>query len=215
MTAIELRHLSKTLGATPVLEDFSLQVAGSGRAVVLGPSGSGKTTLLRLVAGLETPDEGEVLLDGQVASRAGWALPPHARGVGMAFQSPALWPHMTVAANVRFGLAGLPADEIRVRTAALLEALGLGGLEGRHPHQLSGGEARRVALARALAPRPSILLMDEPLTNLNPELKQQALEVILAHLEQYRPTLIFATHDRGEAAAISSQVVQLTKRSEA
>lgn len=215
MTTLEIRRLSKALGLVQVLERFSLEVADSDCVVVLGPSGSGKTTLLRLIAGLEMPDEGEILLNGQPASRPGWVLPPHLRGLGMVFQLPVLWPHMTAVENIRFGLAHLNRDEARQRTTDLLEWLALDGLAKRYPHELSGGEARRVALARALAPRPKLLLMDEPLTNLNPELKQQVIAVIHAHLEKYRPTLVYVTHDSQEATAISSQVIRLFKRSEA
>jgi len=215
MTTIEIRQLSKSLGSVQVLERFSLEVADSDCVVVLGPSGSGKTTLLRLIAGLEMPDAGEILLDGQPASRPGWVLPPHRRNLGMVFQSPALWPHMTAAENIRFGLAHLTREEARQRTMDLLAGLALDGLSKRYPHELSGGEARRVALARALAPRPKLLLMDEPLTNLNAELILQSLAVIHAHLEKYRPTLVYVTHDSQEATAISSQVIRLSKRSEA
>ncbi len=214
MTAIELRQVSKRLGSTRVFEHFSMKVEPSGRAAVLGPSGCGKTTLLRLLAGLELPDEGEVLLDGKTASRPGWALPPHERGLSMAFQYAALWPHLSVAENIRFGLAGLPRAEADERIASLLKALRLEGYGKRSPHELSGGEARRVGLARALAPRSCILLLDEPLTNLNPELKAQALVVIRTHLEQYRPTLVYATHDSGEIDTLQATVTHLAGRGE-
>jgi iron(III) transport system ATP-binding protein len=213
MTTIEIRHLSKSLGQVSVLERFSLKIMDSESVVVLGPSGSGKTTLLRLIAGLETPDAGEILLDGVCSSRPGWVLPAHRRKLGMVFQSPALWPHMTAAENIHFGLAHLNIDEARQRIFDLLSDLGLDGLSRRYPHELSGGEARRVALARALAPHPRLLLMDEPLTNLNPELIQQSLATIQAHLEKYHPTLVYVTHDSAEAASISSRVIALSRRS--
>lgn len=213
VTTLVIRQLSKALGAVQVLEQFSMEIADSGRVVVLGSSGSGKTTLLRLIAGLEIPDEGEIILNGQTASRPGWALPPHMRSLGMVFQSPALWPHMTASENIHFGLLNLSQDEARQRVEELMESLGLEGLAKRHPHGLSGGEARRVALARALAPGPALLLMDEPLTNLNLELKLQVLAVIREHLEKYHPTLVYVTHDRAEALTISPQVVELSPRS--
>ncbi len=213
MTSIGIHHVSKTLGVVQVLQGFSLEVAEAARLVVLGESGSGKTTLLRLIAGLETPDEGEILLDGQPASRSDWILPPHQRNIGMVFQSPVLWPHMTVTENICFGASKLSRQERQRRSADLLSALGLDRLSRRYPHELSGGEARRVGLARALAPHPRLLLMDEPLTNLNPELVELSLAVIRAHLEATRPTLVYVTHDAQEAAAISSQVIRLAKRS--
>lgn len=215
MSKLEIRQLSKALGSVPVLRQFSLDVPEASRVVVLGPSGSGKTTLLRLIAGLEVPDEGEIALGGQRVSDPSGVVPPHLRGIGMVFQSPVLWPHLTVAENIRFGLARVGRDEAEGRITQLLQALALDGLAARYPHQLSGGEARRVALARALAPRPSLLLMDEPLTHLNPELKQQALAVIQDHLTQYHPTCIYVTHESEEAPAISPRVVRLVGRAEA
>jgi iron(III) transport system ATP-binding protein len=214
MTTIEIRQLSKSLGAVQVLEGFSLDVKADTQVVILGASGSGKTTLLRLIAGLETPDGGEILLDGKPASRPDWVLPPFKRNLGMVFQSPALWPHMTAAENIRFGLHHLPKEESRRRTMDLMISLGLDGLSKRYPHELSGGEARRVALARALAPRPRLLLMDEPLTNLNPELIGQSLAVIHDHLEKYPSTLVYVTHDSQEAKSISSRVIKISRRSE-
>lgn len=212
MNKLELRQLSKAFGPVAVLSDFSLEVAAGERVVVLGPSGCGKTTLLRLIAGLDMPDTGEIWLDARPASTPVWAAPPHLRDVGMVFQTPALWPHMTVAGNLLFGLARLEKNAARQRATALLEALALADLAARYPHQLSGGEARRVALARALAPHPSLLLLDEPLTNLNPELKQDVLTVIQAHLERHQPTLVYVTHDHDEARHISPRVVTLSGR---
>lgn len=212
MNKIELRQLSKTFGAAPVLETFSLAVAVGERVVVVGPSGCGKTTLLRLIAGLDTPDAGEIWLDGQPASASDWVTPPHLRDVGMVFQSPALWPHMTAVENILFGLSRLDRKTARQRAGEWLQALALEGLAARYPHQLSGGEARRVALARALAPHPSLLLLDEPLTNLNSELKQAVLTVIQTHLKRYHPTLVYVTHDHEESAFISAHVVTLNGR---
>lgn len=212
MRKIVIRQLSKAFDTVPVLDAFSLEIAPADRVVILGPSGSGKTTLLRLIAGLDMPDGGEILIDGQSASRPDWVLPPYQRDLSMVFQTPALWPHMTVAENIRFGLSRLDRDSAEQRTAELLAALGLKELAARYPHQLSGGEARRVALARALAPRPALLLMDEPLTNLNPDLKQQVLALIQSHLEQHHPTLVYVTHDAEEARAISPHVVTLPGR---
>ena len=212
MTKLEIRGLAKAYGAVKILDGLTLAVPSGGRVVILGPSGSGKTTLLRLIAGLDLPDAGEVLLDGAVMSAPGWAAPPSARKVGMVFQSPALWPHMTAAENIRFGLGGLERAAARQRVGELLAALGLEGLAGRFPHELSGGEARRVALARALAPHPALLLLDEPLTNLNLELKAEVHAVLEAHLAAHQPTLVYVTHDPAEAEATGGQVLALPGR---
>jgi len=212
MTKLEIRGLAKAYGAMKVLEGLALTVPAGGRVVVLGPSGSGKTTLLRLIAGLDLPDAGEVLLDGAVMSAPGWAAPPSARKVGMVFQAPALWPHMTAAENIRFGLGGLERSAARQRVGELLAALGMEGLAGRYPHELSGGEARRVALARALAPRPALLLLDEPLTNLNVALKAKVHAVLEAHLAAHQSTLVYVTHDPAEAETTGGQVLSLAQR---
>lgn len=212
MTTIDIRGVAKAFGSVAVLEHVSLAVAPEERLVIVGPSGCGKTTLLRLIAGLDAPDAGEIWLDGQQASSPERIIPPHMRNIGMAFQAPALWPHMTVWDNIAFGLTRLNKNEIRDRIQEALEHLGLERLARRYPHQISGGEARRVALARALAPRPAILLLDEPLTHLNPELKQKVLVVIQTHLERYRPVLVYVTHDHDEAHLIASRIVRLEPR---
>jgi iron(III) transport system ATP-binding protein len=206
---IAVASLSRWYDGVRALEDVSFEIASGAALAVVGPSGSGKTTLLRLIAGLELPDSGEVLLDGRAASRPGWALAPHRRGVGFVFQSPALWPHMTVAQNILFGLRGLPHAEARARLEALLDQTGLKGLERRYPHQISGGQARRVALARALAPRPRFLLLDEPLTNLDTRLKEEMLELILAAARHTAATLLYVTHQMDEATRVARRVLRL------
>ncbi|MBI5685818.1 MAG: ABC transporter ATP-binding protein [Verrucomicrobia bacterium] len=206
---ISVSRLTKLFGNTTALDGVTLSVAPGQTLAVVGPSGCGKTTLLRLVAGLEKPDEGEVVLHGTVASRPGWALPPHERNVGFVFQSAALWPHMSVAQNISFGMNARPRDQARATLAALLDQLDLRELAGRHPHQLSGGQARRVALARALAPQPRILLLDEPLTNLDGELKSRVLGVIQDAIRATRPAVIHVTHDPAEAAALGAQTLTL------
>jgi iron(III) transport system ATP-binding protein len=170
-------------------------------AVLVGASGSGKTTLLRLLAGLELPDAGRIYLDGRLASEPGWALAPHRRGIGFAFQRSALWPHMTVAQNIAFGLGDAPRDRVRVSVWRLLAEMQLDGLADRYPDQLSGGQSRRVALARALAPEPRFLLLDEPLTNIEPELKKRLLTVVRGHAERTGACVVYVTHDADEAAA--------------
>lgn len=202
---ISVRNLSKRYQGENALEEINFELAAGSRTAISGPSGSGKTTLLRLLAGLELPDQGEVHLDGILASRPGWALAPHLRRIGMVFQSPALWPHMTLAENISFGLAGYAKSEARNRLAELLDSCALQGLENRYPDQISGGEARRAALARALAPHPDILLMDEPLTNLNPELKADLLALIRRATSEV-VTLIYVTHERQEAEYLCQEI---------
>lgn len=200
-----VKELSKHYQGQNALEDINIEFAVGSRTAVTGPSGSGKTTFLRLLAGLEFPDQGEIYLDGILASRPGWALSPHLRRIGMVFQSPALWPHMTVAENILFGIAGLSKTEAHTRLEELLFSCSLEGLENRYPEQISGGEARRAALARALAPNPEILLMDEPLTNLNPELKADLLALIQTATSDL-VTLIYVTHDRQEAETLCQEI---------
>lgn len=207
---ISVKDLSKMYQGGNALDGINFELPEGSRTAISGPSGSGKTTLLRLLAGLELPDRGEIHLDGVLASRAGWALPPHLRRVGMVFQSPALWPHMTLAENISFGIAGLPKPKSRERLEELLDSCALAGLENRYPDQISGGEARRAALARALAPSPSILLMDEPLTNLNPELKANLLELIRTATQEV-VTLIYVTHERQEAEYLCQEIWTLQK----
>jgi len=207
---ISVRNLSKRYQGENALEEINFELAAGSRTAISGPSGSGKTTLLRLLAGLELPDQGEVHLDGILASRPGWTLAPHLRHIGMVFQSPALWPHMTLAENILFGIAGYAKSEAQIRLEELLASCALQGLENRYPDQISGGEARRAALARALAPHPDILLMDEPLTNLNPELKADLLALIHRATNEV-VTLIYVTHERQEAEYLCQEIWALRR----
>ena len=206
---ISLHGVSKSFGPIQAVEAVSLE-ARQGEIVVLqGPSGGGKSTLLRLISGLEVPDEGEVWLDGRCVSAPRRCEAPHARGIGMVFQRSALWPHMTVAGNIRFGLGRAAPKETQARLSQLFEALELGPLAGRYPSQLSGGEARRVALARALAPRSRRLLLDEPLTSLDPALRERALQAILRQVEETEATLLYVTHDADEATLVGGRMVRM------
>ncbi|OGD32654.1 MAG: hypothetical protein A2V45_08095 [Candidatus Aminicenantes bacterium RBG_19FT_COMBO_58_17] len=206
---IEVRELSKSFGDVRVLDHVTFNVPASDSLVILGPSGSGKTTLLRLIAGLEIPDQGEIFINGEPASEPGRVLSPYRRGIGFVFQTPALWPHMTVAKNILFGLNGMLKRDASNRLDELLVQTGLTGLEHRYPSQLSSGQARRVALARTLAPKPRCLLMDEPLTNLDPDLKGQLLAMIKKNVGQERTCLLYVTHDAEEARGISERVLVL------
>src|SRR6266540_5389439 len=171
MSDLELRGISKTFGDTIAVDDLSLSIEPGEFVSILGPSGCGKTTTLRLIAGFERPDTGRILIGGQDLTH----VPPQRRNIGVVFQSYALFPHMTVAENVAFGLEmrGVDAAERTRRVGETLELVGLGAFTGRFPRQLSGGQQQRVALARALVIRPQILLLDEPLSNLDAKLREE------------------------------------------
>jgi sulfate transport system ATP-binding protein len=203
--AIEARSVTKRFDDFVALEDVSVRVESGSLTALLGPSGSGKSTLLRVIAGLETPDEGRVLISGQDAT----ALAPQKRGVGFVFQHYAPFTHMTVSQNVAFGLAvrRRPKAEIRRRVAELLELVQLTGLGGRYPAQLSGGQRQRMALARALAPEPEVLLLDEPFGALDARVRRELREWLLRLHDEMQVTTIFVTHDQEEALELAEEVV--------
>ena len=186
------------------LNGASLEISDGEVMAVLGPSGSGKTTLLRVVAGLQMPDDGRVLLDGVDLART----PPHLRGIGLVFQDHALFPHRDVADNVSFGLRmrGDPPARVAGRTAELLELVGLTGFESRSIGSLSGGEQQRVALARALAPEPRVLLLDEPLGSLDRRLRDRLLEDLGRLFDEVGVTAMYVTHDQTEAFTLGDRV---------
>jgi ABC-type Fe3+/spermidine/putrescine transport system ATPase subunit len=202
---IHIKQLSKRFAHINALQDVNLDVAAGCTAVIQGPSGSGKSTLLRLVAGLEIPDEGQIDLHGQLASTPGFLLPPYQRHLGMLFQTNALWPHMNIYQNIAFGLNGLDKRQIVERTQQMMAAMEIPELAKRFPSQLSGGQARRVALARTLVTQPKILLLDEPLINLNPELKIRLLEWIIGYAQNNKATMLYVTHDPVEALRIPAE----------
>ena len=206
-----VNRVSKAYGDVQAVECASLEIEKGSTLVIQGASGSGKTTLLRLIAGLELPDAGEIYINGEAANGSGRSLPPHRRKMGFVFQSPALWPHLTVADNILFGLAGRPRRENRHRMEELLERTGLAGLQKRYPDQLSGGQARRVSLARALAPEPACILMDEPLTNLDDDLKEKMLSLIKEERSRLGSALIYVTHDSSEVSALGTRVTFMKK----
>ena len=194
----------------PVLDHVSFEVATGEVVALLGPSGSGKTTLLRVIAGLQPADSGTVLLDGRSLD----GVPAHRRSVGLVFQDEQLFPHLDVRANVAFGLrmAGRSRHEQAARVDDLLALVGLPGFADRRVTSLSGGEAKRVALARSLAPAPSVLLLDEPLTGLDPELHDRLAADLAALLRRTGTTALMVTHDLAEAATIADRTVTLPLR---
>ncbi len=212
MNHIELDGVSKTFGDRVVLSDLSLQIEKAERLVLFGPSGSGKTTVLRLVAGLEVPDKGEIRIEGRIVASAGKNLvPPEKRNVGMVFQDLALWPHMTVQQSLMFGLTARKVEkrETEVRIREMLRLVGLENRSDAKPHQLSGGEQQRVALARSLVSRPSILLMDEPLSSLEDERKRSIASDLLGLHSQFGFTLVYVTHDQAETDLLASRVCRM------
>jgi iron(III) transport system ATP-binding protein len=203
--AIRARSLYKRFGDVAALEDFSLDVWSGGLLTLVGPSGCGKTTALRIIAGFEHPDAGMVDVQGRTVVDATTAIPPERRSVGMVFQDYALFPHMTVAGNVGYGLAGRGRDGRR-RVGEVLELVGLEGLEQRLPAELSGGQQQRVALARALAPNPAVIMLDEPFSNLDASLRDRVRTDLRHILREAKTTAVFVTHDQEEALSISDMV---------
>ena len=193
-------------GGAPVVRQVSFALDPGRIGCLLGPSGCGKTTLLRAIAGFETLRAGEVRLRGQVVSHAGWSLPPEQRRVGMVFQDFALFPHLTVAGNIGFGLRHLSERERRARVQSLLKLVGLPDHEEKYPHQLSGGQQQRVALARAMAPRPELLLMDEPFSSMDAELREQLAREVRSILRDEEITGLLVTHDQYEAFAMADEI---------
>lgn len=200
---LRLVEVTKRFGDRAAVDRVSLDVAEGEVVALLGASGCGKTTLLRLVAGLETPDEGEVWIGGgKVAAPRRNLVPPHARGVGFIFQDLALWPHLTVAGNLDFvlGAAGVGKRERRERIAEVLRLVRIEPFARKYPNQLSGGEQQRAALARALVARPRLLLLDEPMSSLDGELKAELLGELAALQRALNVTALYVTHDQEEAA---------------
>ena len=203
--AIEATGLSKTFGEVAALAGFDIAVEEGQTLTLLGPSGCGKTTALRVIAGFEHPDAGQVSVGGLPVAGPGLHVPPERRRVGMVFQDYALFPHMSVTANVSYGLAKRDRKDSK-RVAEVLELVGLSGTEKRLPHELSGGQQQRVALARALAPSPAVILLDEPFSNLDASLRQRVRRELKEILAEARATALFVTHDQEEALSLSDLV---------
>ena len=208
MASVELRGLTKRYGDLAVVNDVSLRIAHGLLVCLLGPSGCGKTTTLRLIAGFVEPSAGEIAVGDRVVSSPARTLPPEQRNMSMIFQSYALWPHMTVAENVAYGLKLRKMDRAAIATKvnAMLATTKLDALASRYPGELSGGQQQRVALARALIVEPETLLLDEPLSNLDANLREEMRFEIRRLHDEYRYTTVYVTHDQSEAMTTSDLI---------
>lgn len=205
---VAVRNAAKSYGVVSAARDVSFELPKGQLMALLGPSGCGKTTTLRLIAGFERLEAGEIEIAGEIVARPPFHLPPERRRVGMVFQEYALFPHLTVEQNVRFGLHHYAGD-VAKRVSTVLSLVGLDGLQDRYPHQLSGGQQQRVALARALAPEPELVLLDEPFSNLDAGLRVRVRSEVRSILRQANATAIFVTHDQEEALSLVDLVAVL------
>jgi iron(III) transport system ATP-binding protein len=206
MNLLELDKVAYAYGKHTVVRELSFSLASGEIGCLLGASGCGKTTALRLIAGFEQPSAGSIRIEGEQVGTANLLVPPERRRIGMVFQEYALFPHLSVADNVGFGIRKWPAAERQARVTELLALVGLAGQEARFPHELSGGQQQRVALARALAPRPRLLLLDEPFSNLDVELRERLSLEVRDILKATGTTAILVTHDQHEAFAVADVV---------
>ena len=207
---VKLENVSKAYSNTPIIREMSLDIKKGERVVILGPSGCGKTTLLRMIAGFIYPDKGKLIIEGKtVADNGKNIIEPEGRQVGMVFQDLALWPHMTSYKNIEFGLKAkkIPKAGIRERIDTILEKVQMVRFKDAYPGDLSGGQQQRIALARALVTCPKILLMDEPLSSLDTDLRQILMREILRLQEELAITMIYVTHDREEAFSLATRIV--------
>ncbi len=215
MNSLVVSEVHKRLGENQVLKGVSFELPRGEVVALLGPSGSGKTTLLRAIAGLDHPDVGRIMLGDELLfdSKTGAEVPPERRNLGLVFQSYALWPHRTVFENVAYGLKlrKTPSAQMHERVEKVLRDIGLGGLADRHPHQLSGGQQQRVALARAIVYNPQLLLLDEPLSNLDTKLREEARAWLRELIEHLEISAVCVTHDQVEALAIADRILLLDK----
>lgn len=205
---LSLRHIQKRYGAARPADDFSIEIVRGEFFSMLGPSGSGKSTILRMIAGLESPDSGEIRINGRDVTN----VPPWDRRLGMVFQQYAIFPHLNVAGNVGYGLrrSGLDRGAIAARVSELLDLVGLSGFEARRVAQMSGGEQQRVAIARGLAPGPDILLLDEPLSALDEKIRREMQAELRSIQQRTGTTFIYVTHDQEEALTMSDRIAVLS-----
>jgi ABC-type sugar transport system ATPase subunit len=215
MSGVKLDSISKTYGDQTIIPSLSLEIKSGEFLSLLGPSGCGKTTLIRMIAGLELPTQGKVIIGDKTVfdSNSQHFVPPENRNLGMVFQSYALWPHLTVFENIAFPLRcrKVPQAEVESKVESALEEVQLHGLGKRKPNELSGGQQQRVALARALVARPKVLLLDEPLSNLDTNLREEMCEQIGKLKAQFPMTMIYVTHDQNEAVRLSDRIAILNK----
>jgi len=213
MIIIELDSVSMIYpgSAASAVSDISFQIKKGEVLALLGPSGSGKTTILRLIAGFENPDQGLVLLEGRDVCRSGDCLLPEKRGIGMVFQDYALFPHLSVTGNIAFGLTKMSRVDRAKKVNEIIDMVGLKSFRDRYPHELSGGQQQRVALARALAPDPIVVLLDEPFSNLDPDMRTEMRQEVSAILKKTGSTAVLVTHDHDEAFAMADQIVLLNR----
>jgi iron(III) transport system ATP-binding protein len=204
--ALRCVGLSKRFGDAVAVDRVDLEVPRGSLTALLGPSGCGKTTMLRMIAGLATPDAGRIEIDGRTVTGPDVAIPPERRNVGLVFQDYALFPHLTVARNVGYGLRGMPRRQRAARVAEVLDLVGLGALADRLPTAMSGGQQQRVALARALAPAPDLVLLDEPFSNLDAAMRSSVREEVRSILRAADQTAVFVTHDQEEALSLTDRV---------
>lgn len=202
---IEVKNVFKKYGEIDALKDISFKVNKNILLTILGPSGSGKTTLLRLIAGLERPDKGKILLDGKIVSTPSKIVPPYKRKISMIFQNLSLWPHMTVEQHLNFVLK----DSKKIEN--MLDKVKLSGFKKRYPHQLSGGEKQRLAIARALITEPSYLLMDEPFSHLDFSLKKEMISLLLNLRKDLKMTIVYVTHNLDEVMALADEIIVMGK----
>ncbi|HYD07982.1 MAG TPA: ABC transporter ATP-binding protein [Reyranella sp.] len=213
MSKLVLKNISKNFGSFQAVDDFSLELSPGEFVSLLGPSGCGKTTTLRMIAGFMPPTAGTIEMDGQVISAPSSVVPPERRRMSMIFQSYAIWPNMTVGQNVGFGLEvrKLSRAEIDRRVDRILEVVQMGALKGRYPSELSGGQQQRVALARAIVVEPEVLLLDEPLSNLDANLREEMRFEIRRLHDEFKITTVYVTHDQSEAMVTSDRIVVMNK----
>jgi ABC-type Fe3+/spermidine/putrescine transport system ATPase subunit len=213
MPTVTLNKLGRAFGRFKAVDGIDLEIRDGEFLSLLGPSGCGKTTTLRMLAGFVDPTEGTIAVDGQVLSSPQGSVPPEKRGMSMIFQSYAIWPNMTVAENVAFGLKlrKLPAAEVKRRLGDVLDVVQMGALADRYPAELSGGQQQRVALARAIVVEPSVLLLDEPLSNLDANLREEMRFEIRRLHEALRITTVYVTHDQAEAMVTSDRVAVMNQ----
>ena len=210
MSIIKLENITHLYGTTNVLNNFDISFNANELTCLLGDSGCGKTTILRLIAGLEMPKKGSVIIDNKTVTENGKSIiSPDKREIGFVFQDLGLWPHFTIYKNIVFGLEEQKANDIKTKVTDILEFFGIKNQAEKYPHQLSGGQKQLVAIARSLVLKPKILLMDEPLANLDVKLKHKILSYIKNIKEQFKITIIYVTHDHKEAFAISDKIIVL------